>query len=96
LRVNDAPVALRYEYVPYPPQPLIGLAHVAGDLRGYAGATVELRFATVPPGFGSGLDRISFSPEIVPEASSWLLIGSGAVGLLVGQRWFRGVSQASN
>jgi hypothetical protein len=51
-----------------------------------------------PPGFSevnvidrwvNGIDSIRFWPTPIPEPSTWLLLGLGGIGLLVGYRRLR-------
>lgn len=60
-----------------------------GDVRAFAGLTGELRFTAYPlspHGFGgAALDAIQFSPSLIPEPSSFGLLGAGV--LLLGWRW---------
>lgn len=87
VRVNDVPIALQYERLVNPDEPLMPVARVFGDIRSFAGQTVELKF-TAPQTrrSGYGLDSISFSPKIVPEPSTWVLFGLGGLTLLA-VRW---------
>jgi hypothetical protein len=93
LRVNGNLIPLTYEISPgslYPTG--------VGDISGYAGQTVELKFTTIPhtvlPPFGVdhfyyGIDSITFSPDSIPEPSTWALLGLGGTCLLFRWRFLR-------
>lgn len=61
-----------------------GYKIVAGDISSFAGSNAELQITALPVPFFNGfngihLDNIVFSPQPVPESSTFLLIGIGAV-----------------
>ena len=59
-----------------------------GDISAFAGQTVSLEFITLgmrsPFDYNlKGIDSISFSPEMIPEPSTWALLGLGGIALLL-------------
>lgn len=81
VRINGSLVPVFYNYLPGAFGANLRAANAAVNLIPYHGTTVELRFTTLPdpPRFyhSYGLDGIHFSPEIVPEPSSWALLVLG-------------------
>ena len=99
LVVNGQQVPLIYDYPPNYPGPNFN-RHIpvpaVGDISAFAGRTVELEFITslAPLGPGDplhGIDSIFFSPELIPEPSTWALFALGGIGLFFkwGVRWGR-------
>jgi hypothetical protein len=97
LRVNGDLLPLVYEYPPdYVPSRFgsVIASPAVGDISAFAGQTVGLEFITL--GFRNpfdynlkGIDSISFSPEMIPEPSSWALLGLGGSCLLFRWRFLR-------
>ena len=81
LRINGSVVPLLY----IPGNPTV---NVYGDVSMFAGQNAELNFTTLAYEI-NGIDDISFSPQIVPEPTSWLLLGLGGLGLLARRKIFR-------
>jgi hypothetical protein len=54
----------------------------------FAGQNAELNFTTLAYEI-NGIDDISFSPQIVPEPTTWVLWGLGGLGLLAWRKIFR-------
>jgi hypothetical protein len=92
LRINGSVVPLIYNY---PPSLIKGdystPVNVYGDVSMFAGQSVELNFTTVQdlPYQLNGIDDISFSSQIAPEPTTWLLFGLGGLGLLARRKIFR-------
>ena len=78
-----------YDYPPNYPAPIFNRyipVPAVGDISAFAGQTVELEFITslAPLGPGDplhGIDSIFFSPESIPEPSSWVLFALEGIGL---------------
>jgi len=89
LRINGSLVPLIYYYPPtmFNRDPV----NVYGDVSMFAGQSAELDFTTVrdPACSFNGIDEISFSPQIAPEPTTWLLFGLGGLGLLARKKIFR-------
>ena len=82
LRVNGELVPLVYYVPPNYPPPLFNRGvpvPVVGDISAFAGKTAELEFTTVaiigPSDALRGIDSIFFSPDLIPEPSTWALCG---------------------
>jgi hypothetical protein len=92
LRINGSLVPLIYDYPPTWTRgnPTIPV-NVYGDVSMFAGQSVELDFTTVrdPASLLNGIDDISFSRQIVPEPTTWVLWGLGGLGLLARRKIFR-------
>jgi hypothetical protein len=88
LRVNDNVVPLSYEYFTFPPNPSFPVANVSGDISGYAGTNVELKFTTIKIPFipVNGIDSITFSTQPVPEPGAFGLLVVGMVALVIRRR----------
>ncbi len=89
LRVDGELLPLVYEYPPNYVEPPPGqfsdiLIPIVGDISPFSGQTVELDFVTVsrlgPP---NGIDSIFFSPEAIPEPSTWALLCLGGLAFLL-------------
>jgi hypothetical protein len=81
LRVNDILIPLEFDYSRFPStDPIMRAGDAFGDIFAFAGQTVELKFTT-PRSALHGIDSISFSPETIPEPSSWALLALGGIGL---------------
>jgi hypothetical protein len=100
LVVNGQEVPLIYDYPPNYPAPIFNRyipVPAVGDISAFAGQTVELEFITslAPLGPGDplhGIDSIFFSPElfpVVPEPSTWALLGLGGTCLFFRWRFLR-------
>jgi len=82
LRVNHSLVPLIYNITPGSIP-----VDVYGDISEFAGHAVELEFITIKDlVVPNGIDSISFSSQIIPEPTSWLLFGLGGLGLLAGRK----------
>jgi hypothetical protein len=86
LRVNGEPISLTYQLRDGPaPFGFYRWADAWGDVSAFASQHVEVRFVTLEEfdvgrsSAWNGLDSIRF---VVPEPSTWLLLGLGGAGLL--------------
>ena len=96
LLFNGKEVPLIYDYPPGGRPPRFNRdvpIPAVGDISAFAGQTVELEFITLSP-FGLsdglyGIESISFSPELIPESSTWALLALGGTCLLFRWRFLR-------
>ena len=88
LRANNSVVPLVYVGSAVPGNPFNRI-NVFGDISQFAGQTVALDFTTIRTSvFINGIDSISFSPEAIPEPSTWVLLAVGMLGLLARRKLF--------